>query len=141
MDSITVYTDGSALNNGSPDSGCGWACKLMYRGHEKMKSGSDVGKTNNQVEMTAVLEAMRSITDKTIPVIVYSDSKYVVETLNGRYSIKKNVELWQLLMREKAEFVDIRFLWVKGHDKNQHNIDVDHRAVEESRGAERRRTV
>lgn len=27
---ITVYTDGSALNNGSPESGCGWACKLIY---------------------------------------------------------------------------------------------------------------
>lgn len=50
MDKITVYTDGSALNNGSPDSGCGWACKLIYRGREKMKSGSDKGKTNNFME-------------------------------------------------------------------------------------------
>ncbi len=37
MDKITVYTDGSALNNGRSDSGCGWACKLIYRGHEKNK--------------------------------------------------------------------------------------------------------
>lgn len=51
---ITVYTDGSALNNGSSDSGCGWACKLIYRGREKMKSGGDKGKTNNVMEMTAV---------------------------------------------------------------------------------------
>lgn len=41
MDKITVYTDGSAINNGSSDSGCGWACNLIYRGHEKMKSGGD----------------------------------------------------------------------------------------------------
>ena len=130
---ITVYTDGSALNNGSPDSGCGWACKLIYRGYEKMKSGGDKGKTNNVMEMTAVLQAMRAITDKSIPVEVFSDSKYVVETLNGNYQIKKNVELWQKLMAEKAKFADIKFVWVKGHDKNVHNNDVDRRAVEEAK--------
>ena len=133
MDKITVYTDGSALNNGSSDSDCGWACKFIYRGVEKMKSGGDKGKTNNQMEMTAVLRAMQSITDKSIPVEVFSDSKYVVETLNGNYSIKKNQDLWKLLMKEKAKFVDIKFLWVKGHDKNRHNNDVDRRAVEEAR--------
>ncbi len=133
MDKIIVYTDGSALNNGSSGSGCGWACKLIYRGYEKMKSGSDKGKTNNQMEMTAVLEAMRSITDRSIPVEVYSDSKYVVETLNGNFSIKKNVDLWDLLMQEKEKFRDIKFLWVKGHDKNSHNNDVDRRAVKEAR--------
>lgn len=135
MDKITVYTDGSVLNNGSSDSGCGWACKLIYRGYEKMKSGNDKGKTNNQMEMTAVLEAIRSITDRSIPVEVYSDSKYVVETLNGNYSIKKNEDLWELLFAEKAEFNDIKFIWVKGHGKNSHNNDVDRRAVEESRRA------
>lgn len=97
MDKITVYTDGSALNNGSPDSGCGWACKLIYKGHEKMKSGGDKGKTNNVMEMTAVLQAMKSITDKSIPVEVFSDSKYVVETMNGYYKVKKNVDLWHEL--------------------------------------------
>lgn len=135
MDKIIVYTDGSTLNNGSPDSGCGWACKLIYRGHEKMKSGGDKGKTNNQMEMAAVLEAMRSITGKSIPVEVYSDSRYVVETLNGNYKIKKNAELWDLLMKEKEKFKDIKFLWVKGHDKNRHNNDVDRKAVEESKKA------
>ena len=130
---ITVYTDGSALNNGSPDSGCGWACKLTYRGHEKMKSGGDKGKTNNVMEMTAVLQAMRAITDKSIPVEVFSDSKYVVETLNGNFKIKKNAELWQEIMEEKGKFADIRFNWVKGHDKNVHNNDVDGQAAAEAK--------
>lgn len=133
MDKITVYTDGSALNNGSPDSGCGWACKLIYRGHEKMKSGGDKGKTNNVMEMTAVLQAMKAITDKSIPVEVFSDSKYVVETPNGNFKIKKNVELWQELMAEKGRFADIKFIWVKGHDKDKHNIEVDKMAVVEAR--------
>lgn len=130
---ITAYTDGSALSNGSSDSGCGWACKLIYKGHEKMKSGGDKGKTNNVMEMTAVLQAMKSITDKSIPVEVFSDSKYVVETLNGNFKIKKNVELWQELMVEKGKFADIKFVLVRGHDKNVHNNDVDRRAVEEAR--------
>ena len=135
MDKITVYTDGSALNNGSPDSGCGWACKLIYGSREVMKSGGNVGKTNNQMEMTAVLEAMRSITDKSIPVEIFSDSKYVVETLKGNYKIKKNVDLWNAILTEKEKFEDIKFLWVKGHDKNRHNIEVDKRAVEEAKKA------
>lgn len=133
MDKITVYTDGSALNNGSPESGCGWACKLIYRGHELMKSGGNKGKTNNVMEMTAVLQAMRAITDKSILVEVFSNSKYVVETLNGNYQIKKNVELWQELVEEKEKFSDIRFVWVKGHDKDRHNIEVDKMAVMEAR--------
>lgn len=133
MDKITVYTDGSALNNGSPDSGCGWACKLVYKGHEMMKSGFDKGKTNNAMEMTAVLQAMKSITDKYIPVEVFSDSKYVVETMNGYYKVKKNVELWKELFAEKEKFSEIKFIWVKGHDKNRHNNEVDRAAVEEAR--------
>jgi Ribonuclease HI len=133
MDKITVYTDGSALNNGSSDSSCGWACELIYKGYEKMKSGGDKGKTNNVMEMTAVLQAMRAITDKSIPVEVFSDSKYVAETLNGNFKIKKNVKLWQELMAEKENFADIRFIWVKGHDKDRHNIEVDKMAVMEAR--------
>ena len=54
MDKITVYTDGSALSNGRPGSGCGWACKLIYKGQARMKSGGAIGETNNRMEMQAV---------------------------------------------------------------------------------------
>lgn len=135
MDKITVYTDGSALSNGCPGSGCGWACKLIYKGQARIKSGGAIGETNNRMEMQAVLEAMKSITDKTIPVEVYSDSNYVVETMNGHFAMKKNRDLWRKLMRERQKFTSIRFIWVKGHDKNQHNNDVDRQAVAESRKA------
>ena len=77
--------------------------------------------------------AMRSITNPSIPVEVISDSKYVVDTMNGLYSINKNHELWDELMEERKRFRDIRFTWVKGHDKDQHNIDVDREAVRQSR--------
>lgn len=137
MEKIIVYTDGSALENGSKRSKCGWACKLMYRGGVKMKSGRETGKTNNQMEIIAVLEAMKSITDKTIPVEIYSDSRYVVDTLNGRYAMKKNMDLWEQIIEQRKLFANIRFYWVKGHDKNEHNIDVDRAAVEAARRKER----
>lgn len=108
---------------------------LMYKGQVRMKSGGAIGETNNRMEMQAVLEAMKSITDKTIPVEVYSDSNYVVETMNGHFAMKKNRDLWRKLMRERQKFTSIRFIWVKGHDKNQHNNDVDRQAVAESRKA------
>lgn len=134
MEKITVYTDGSSLSNGNSDSRCGWACKLIYKGHERIKSGSDIGKTNNQMEMTAVLMAMRSITDKTIPVELYSDSSYVVNTLNGMYRIKKNQQLWDAIFKEKKKFTSIKFFWVKGHSKNKHNEDVDRAATDAAQG-------
>lgn len=132
-DKIIVYTDGSCLNNGSPSSGCGWAYKLMYKGHEKLKSGGCRGKTNNQMEILAVLNALKCITDRSIPVMIYSDSKYVIETLKGNYRIGKNVELWNELMAIYKQFSDITPVWVKGHNGNQHNEHVDRLAVEESK--------
>lgn len=136
MEKITVYTDGSALNNGRPDSVCGWACKLIYKGCWKIKSGRMTGKTNNQMEMIAVLMAMNSIKNQSIPVEIYSDSKYVVETLNGNYKVKKNVDLWEQLLEEKKRFSDIKFIWIKGHDKSRHNNEVDRAAVAAARKGE-----
>lgn len=124
-DRIIVYTDGAALNNGSPNSGCGWACKLMYRGVVKLNSSCDIGKTNNQMEMLAVLNAMKSIKRKDIPVDVFSDSKYVIETLNGVYKISKNADLWKLLLKEKMKFRSIKFIWVKEYDEDEHSIEVN----------------
>lgn len=129
---IEVYTDGSSVRNGQSDSGCGWACKLIYGKQHKFKSGSDVGKTNNQMEMIAALNAMMSITNKSIPVVLYSDSKYVVETLKGNYSINANEDLWMKLYDEKAKFDDIKFVWVKGHSGNPSNEEVDSLAFNEA---------
>lgn len=128
---IIIYTDGSALNNGSPDSGCGWAAKLIYNGKYRLKSGGCRGKTNNQMEMLAVLNALKSITDRNIPVVLYSDSKYVIETLNGNYRMSKNIELWNELIPAYKSFADIKSIWIRGHNGDFHNEEVDRAAVEE----------
>lgn len=122
---ITIYTDGGVINNGKKKSWCGWAYKKIYGDIVTTNSGGDTGKTNNQMEMIAVMKALQSVVDKTIPVKVYSDSMYVVETLNGNYSIHKNIDLWKALKKEIRKFRNIKFIWVKGHDKNAHNIEVD----------------
>lgn len=114
-DKIIVYTDGSSVNNGSPDSKCGWGVLLSYRGKTVTKSGYRIGRTNNYMEMWAVLEAMKSITDKKIPIEIISDSKYVIETMCGRYKVGANEDLWRELEYEAKKFSDISFTWVKGH--------------------------
>ena len=59
--------------------------RLIYNGKYRLKSGGCRGKTNNQMEMLAVLNALKCITDRSLPVVLYSDSKYVIETLKGTY--------------------------------------------------------
>lgn len=133
---LVVYTDGSVLNNGSADAKGGWAFKIILDGETiSTKSDSAMGKTNNQMEMLAVLMAMRAIGDKATPVEIHSDSSYVVETINGSYKINRNKNLWQELFREKEKFADIKFLWVRGHSKNEHNRDVDREAKRRAREA------
>lgn len=132
---ITIYTDGAVINNGSKYSKCGWAYKLMYRGQSKFKSGNMRGKTNNYMEMLAVLNALKIITDKSIPVEIYSDSQYVTKTINGEYRIGANADLWKELMNAYKEFKDIKIIWVRGHSGNAHNEQVDKLAYGEAQNA------
>jgi ribonuclease HI len=124
-DRIIIYADGSVIGNGSENSKCGWAVKLIYKNTQKIKSGTEKGRTNNYMEMMAVLQGMKSILNKKVDCIVYSDSKYVIETLNGIFRVGANEELWNELFSEKESFDNIRFEWVRGHDKNIHNNEVD----------------
>ena len=135
---ILVYTDGASINNGSKNSQCGWAVKLMhYVGKtikgQRIHSGGMKGYTNNQTEMYAVLQALKYITDKSIPVVLRSDSQYVVKTLNHEFQIGSNFEMWELLFHEAKKYKDIVFEWVKGHADDPHNIEVDRIAFEEAK--------
>lgn len=122
---ITIYTDGSSIGNGSPESDCGWACLLMYGEKGLSKSGYLKGKTNNYMEMYAVLQALKSITDCSIPCIVKSDSQYVIKTLNKEFRVGANEDLWNELFEEVSRFPLLEFQWVRGHDKDKYNLQVD----------------
>ena len=135
---IIIYTDGAVIDNGDKNSKSGWAAKLMYGEAILFKSGSAIGFTNNQAEMTAVLKALQSITDYAIPVELYSDSQYVIKTLNGEFRVGKNEDLWGQIFTEVKKFSDIKFKWVKGHSTNKHNNDVDQLATKEAYHADKR---
>lgn len=139
---IEVHTDGASRENGKKDedgkslSRGGWAYKITEKNGEEvlrtvMAGGNEEGTTNNRMEMTAILAAMRMINEKSVPVKLHSDSEIVVKGLNGEYKRNSNEDLWEQLMAEKEKFSDITFEWEKGHiEDNPDNADVDCLATE-----------
>ena len=140
---VQLYTDGACSGNPGPG---GWAYVLKHpaSGATREASGGERETTNNRMELTAVIEG-RGALSKPTSVLLYSDSKYVLDGLekwiinwkkNGwKTSTKepvKNVELWKMLdaMRTKH---DIEFHWVKGHAGHPENERCDALAVIESR--------
>ena len=134
MDKVDIYTDGSCLGNPGPG---GWAFIIKYRnGNIKEFSGSEKYTTNNKMELTAAIKAIKYFKKKII-INIYTDSKYLKDgitiwikkwKLNGwKTSNKKNVknsDLWKLL-EEKIQDHEIHWMWVKGHNENIFNEKAD----------------
>ena len=134
MDKVDIYTDGACLGNPGPG---GWAFIIKYRnGNIKEFSGSEKYTTNNKMELTAAIKAIKYFKKK-ITINIYTDSKYLKDgitiwikkwKLNGwKTSNKKNVknsDLWKLL-EEKIQDHKIHWMWVKGHDENIFNEKAD----------------
>lgn len=132
---ITVYTDGACSDN--PGKG-GWAAILLYKQHRINLSAGYKLTTNNRMELMAVIEALKAIKNKTLPVVVYSDSQYVVDSINKGYIHQwvnknfknvKNPDLWKELIHLIRQFKDIKFEWVKAHHINTLNKECDRMAV------------
>lgn len=130
---ITIYTDGSCLTN--PGSG-GWAAIINENNKKKIISGNEKNTTNNRMELLAPINALREI--KSGPKIkIYTDSQYVkngiTEWINTwlsndwKTSKKENVknkDLW-IELYNLTKFLDIQWIWVKAHDGNPLNEEVD----------------
>ncbi len=135
---VIIHTDGACSGNPGPG---GWGAVLQYNGHIKELKGGKSETTNNQMELTAAINALNAL-NKTCEIELHTDSKYVKDGLtkwinnwkkNGWKTANKkpvkNVELWQEL--EKAvENHKINWHWVKGHDGNQMNEKADQLANE-----------
>ena len=139
MKTIEIYCDGAALNNGCKNSvaSYGIVILLIESGNiigRKQYSGlcEPVNSTNNYAEITAALVGLKKITDKTIPVKVYSDSQYLVQTINSNWNINANKELWEKLFEEIRTFDSIEFIKVKGHGGNKYNEIADNLANKEA---------
>ncbi|MFI3323817.1 MAG: ribonuclease HI [Rikenellaceae bacterium] len=131
---ITIYTDGSALGN--PGAG-GYGVVMLSGVHRKELSAGFRLTTNNRMELMAVCVALETLKFEGSEVTIYSDSKYVVDSVEKKwlfgwerkgYVGKKNPDLWQRFLRSYRRH-KVRFVWVKGHSSTVENNRCDELAV------------
>lgn len=152
---INIYTDGAC--SGNPGAG-GWAALILikvangpHRGTKKEKvviKGGEKHTTNNRMEMTAVVEALkfiyRNLKEYKFDIRVFSDSAYIVDSINNGALVKwqgngwmttKNTQVVNKDLWEKIVKLDTKlspsYIKVKGHADNRFNNFVDEVAVKE----------
>ena len=132
--SIVIYTDGAA--KGNPGKG-GYGVVLLSGIHRKELSGGFRLTTNNRMELLAVIVALENIKIEGSTVVVYSDSKYVVDAVEKKwvfgwekknFNKKKNPDLWIRFLKIYRK-QKVSFIWVKGHADNKENERCDELAV------------
>jgi len=133
---IHVWTDGAC--SGNPGA-AGLGVVILGDGPGEREISEFLGDaTNNIAELTAILRGLEAVTDRTRPVLVYSDSAYSIGLLTQNWKAKKNVELVDQLRKLTRTFSDLQFVKVAGHAGIALNERVDQLAT----GAiTRRRTV
>lgn len=130
---VEIFTDGACSGNPGPG---GWGALLRFRGVEKELSGGENPTTNNRMELTAAIEALKAL-KRPARVRLWTDSVYVrdgiTKWIHGwkRSGWKtadkkpvKNVDLWQALLAA-AESHDIEWRWIKGHAGHAENERAD----------------
>ena len=128
MKQILLFSDGSCLGN--PGIG-GWAYILRYKNHEKKEFGTNELTTNNQMELTAVLKALK-ILKEPCKIELFTDSSYVVNSINlwlkswvkKNFKNVKNVDMWKEFL-ELSKPHQITATWVKGHAGHKENEECD----------------
>lgn len=119
---IVVYTDGGA----SPNPGPGGLGVLLIFGEHKLELWEFYEHTtNNVLELTAIRRALQRIHNKTLPVIIHSDSAYAIGVLTGSMKAKLNKELIAEIQSEMAEFTNLQLRKVRAHVGVQYNEHVD----------------
>ncbi len=131
---IKIYTDGSARGNPGPG---GYGVVLLKGEHRKELSEGYRHTTNNRMELLSVVVALEALKNEGVHVTIYSDSKYVVDSVEKKwvfgwekkyFSGKKNPDLWIRFLRIYRKH-HVKFVWVKGHATNAENNRCDELAV------------
>jgi len=131
---IQIYTDGSAKGNPGPG---GYGIVMRYKGKEKEIAQGFRMTTNNRMELLALIVALEHLKIESIPVEVYSDSKYVIDSITKGWVFgwrtkgfkgKKNADLWMRYLNLHNRF-KIQFHWVRGHNGHPENERCDVLAV------------
>ena len=130
---VAIFTDGACKGNPGPG---GWGAILRKGKHEKEMSGHEAETTNNRMEMTAVIRALRALREP-CDVTLHTDSRYVIDGMtkwiegwkrkgwvNASKQPVRNQDLWHDLI-EAALHHRIEWQWVKGHDGHPENERAD----------------
>jgi ribonuclease HI len=124
---IHVWTDGAC--SGNPGR-AGLGVVILGDGPGEREISEYLGDaTNNIAELTAILRGLQAVSDRTRPVIVYSDSAYSIGLLTKSWKAKKNTELVDELRALTRAFRDLRFVKVAGHAGIALNERVDQLAT------------
>jgi len=138
---ITIFTDGASRGNPGPG---GYGVVLKWNGHRKELADGFRKTTNNRMELLSVIAALESLKRNSIKVMIYSDSKYVVDSVEKgwvfnwqktNFKKKKNGDLWKKFLEIYPKF-DIKFHWIKGHNDHPENERCDELAVEAALGSD-----
>ena len=133
--SIIVYTDGSA--KGNPGNG-GYGIVMMSGAYRREVLQGFRLTTNNRMELLAVIVALESVKKKDSIITVYSDSKYVIDSVEKKwvfawekknFNNKKNPDLWIRFLKTYRK-QKVSFIWIKGHSNNKENERCDVLAVQ-----------
>tara|TARA_B110000003_G_scaffold220604_1_gene220497 strand:+ start:408 stop:875 length:468 start_codon:yes stop_codon:yes gene_type:complete len=134
MKKIKIYTDGSSRGNPGPG---GYGVILESNGYRKEMSAGFKKTTNNRMELLAVIVGLEELKNKPSDVIVYSDSKYVVDSVTKnwlfnwekkQFNNKKNPDLWKRFLKI-YRIHNVDFIWIKGHNDHMQNERCDYLAV------------
>ena len=134
--SVYLYTDGSSLGNPGPG-GYGIILEWVGMSYEKEFSAGFSRTTNNRMELLAVIKGLELLKKSPMEVIVYSDSKYVVDAVEKKWLFdwkkkkfkgKKNSDLWERFLKVYKKH-KIYFQWIRGHNNHPQNERCDQLAV------------
>lgn len=132
---LRIYTDGSSRGNPGPG---GYGAVLLWGAAQKELAAGYRLTTNNRMELLAVIKALESLKKRNISVTIYTDSQYVVNSVEKKWldnwvrtdfkGGKKNKDLW-LHFHALSKHFKLRFIWVKGHADNKWNNRCDELAT------------
>jgi ribonuclease HI len=135
---IEIFTDGASSGNPGPG---GYGAILRSGKYYKELSGGFRKTTNNRMELLAVIKALEALKNPNQTVIIYSDSKYVIDAIDKKwvygwlqkgFKDKKNKDLW-LRYLDISKQHNIKFVWVRGHAGHKENERCDELAVAASK--------
>jgi ribonuclease HI len=131
---VNIYTDGAARGNPGPG---GYGVVLVSGKHYKELSAGYRRTTNNRMELLAVIVALESLKLTGLHVSIYTDSKYVCESIDKKWVFgwqqknfagKKNADLWKRFLKiYPKHYLSMR--WIKGHAGHKENERCDQLAT------------